>query len=45
MTHEKHFGGGDQNALFKIAAKQYLACLMMLGGEGGKNTLFKIAKR
>ena len=33
--------GLGQNALFKIAAKQYLGCL----GGRGQNTLFKIAAK
>ena len=39
-------GGGGQNALFKIAAKQYLGQMMMLrGGVGGLNTLLKVATK
>ena len=33
-TLDDAWGGDGQNALFKIAAKQCLGCLMMLG-EGG----------
>ena len=33
-----------QNALFKIATKQYLGRLMILEG-GGQNALFKIAAK
>ena len=33
-TLDDAWGGGGQNPLFKIAAKQYLGCLMMLW-EGG----------
>ena len=42
-------GGGvrRQNTLFKIATKQYLGHLMILGGGGwgGQNALFKIAAK
>ena len=40
-------GGGlrGQNALFKIATKQYLGQLIILEGGGGQNALFKIAAK
>ena len=34
-----------QNALFKIAMKQYLGCLMILEGGGVQNAFLKIAVR
>ena len=42
-------GGGvlvrGQNALFKIAMKQYLGRLMVLSGGGVQNALFEIAAK
>ena len=37
--------GWDQNALFKIASKQYLGHLMTLEGGGRQNALLKIAAK
>ena len=34
-----------QNALFKIAMKQYLGLLNIIEGGGGQNALFKIATK
>ena len=34
-----------QNALFKIAIKQYLGCLMVFEGGGVQNALFQIAAK
>ena len=38
-------GGGGKNALFKIATKQYLGHLMILGGGGGCTEFFILDSR
>ena len=47
MDGIRNWGGGwlVQNALFKIAMKQYLGRLMILEGVGVQNALFKIAAK